>query len=231
MQLLIQDIVYVTFEVILCVFMFSSAKYLLRYGKPTIQLYDKNDPSIRRPFVLPTYSMESVTYGSLFIPYIPLTFYYFYSPETFDTRIFIRFLFGWSVTGLVCYIVKGYVGRLRPNFMAINSNEIETGRELLAGILKHNPSYKELFVIESRKSFYSGHASICSYAGTFLVIFLHSLYPKAGLVMSLVKIFVGLYGLYPGVTQGICFFHHWTDVITGHLTGAFFAYFAFYYVQ
>ena len=222
---------YTVFELVICYGLYSGAKNLIYHGKPTKIWYDKNDPSIRKPFVVPTVSMQMVTYGTLLIPLIPVAIAYIFDSHLVDTRIVIRFLFGWGLNAFVCYIIKGLVGRLRPNFMTMNSDEIEIGRKVYKSILARDSTYENLFILESRKSFYSGHASAGSYAGTFTVLFLHSLVPRANLVLSLIKIFSFILGLYPGITQGICFFHHWTDVIAGHLAGMFFASFAFYFVQ
>ena len=223
---------YTIFELAICLALFYCAKYLNNHGRPVIQWYDKNDSSIRKPFVIPTFSMEMMMYGSLLSPLIPLSVVYLYNPQLVDSRLFVRSLYGWSLNGLVCYLVKSLVGRLRPNFIVTTTDEIKTGLDIYKAILARNPLYKKLFQLESRKSFYSGHASSGSYSGTFIVLFLHSLTGgKADLILSTVKVLVFIAGLYPGITQGVCFFHHWTDVITGHLAGIILASYAFYCVQ
>lgn len=222
---------YTIYELAVCGVLFLFAKYLTKHGKPAIQWHDGNDPSIRKPFVLPTFSMEMIVSSSLLGPLVTMVAVYLFDSQLVDPRLFTRFIYGWCLNSFVCYFFKSIVGRLRPNFMAINTEEIATGRELYMAILARNPDYKKFFILESRKSFYSGHAAASTFAGTFTVLFLHSLAPRADLLLSTVKVLIFIFSLYPGITQGICFFHHWTDVIAGHLFGAIFASFAFYCVQ
>ena len=224
-------VLYTAFELAICYGLYYWAMILIRHGQPVKIWYDKNDPSIRKPFVAPVFSMSLLMWGSLFAPMLLVLLVYLLDSERVDPRIVIRLYFGWSLNGAICFVIKGFVGRLRPNFMVMNSEEIETGREAYKAIIKKKPSYETSSILESRKSFYSAHATAGSYSGTFAVLFLHSLSPKSNLIVSLVKIFVFILGLYPGITQGTAFFHHWTDILAGHLVGIFFAFFAFYFVQ
>lgn len=115
--------------------------------------------------------------------------------------------------------------------MALVTDEIKIGREELKKLVDHSEMFRSLLHLESRKSFYSAHSAFFAYSATFVVLFIHSLVPRADLLLSTVKVLIFVCGLYPGMTQTHCFFHYWTDVLTGYTAGIAFALYAFHWVQ
>lgn len=102
-----------------------------------------------------------------------------------------------------------------------------------------NPDSNWVYLINTRLSFYSGHSSLGSFAGTYLVCFLHetvfsrfhkfSLLKKA--LVILFDLFIFTLYLYPGFTQWQIYWHFGTDILTGFTFGIIYALLIFHTVN
>jgi membrane-associated phospholipid phosphatase len=80
---------------------------------------------------------------------------------------------------------------------------------------------------ESRKSFLSGHACNGLISGIAVARFLIPALSLHGILALVVQGMVLAIAAIPGITQGICKWHHWTDVGCGYLLAI--AYYAAYH--
>ncbi|CAF0883604.1 unnamed protein product [Brachionus calyciflorus] len=154
------------------------------------------------------------------------------------------YLFGLLCTLIITLIGKKTIGRLRPNFLDVckpNGNPYKllcdtqnTGNTYLIPGEHFKCLNLDLSgIIESRKSFPSGHSSSIFYSMIFLIFYVHKFWNKRNL------------GFIPQFFQFVCFAtawfvalsrvtdnkHHPTDVLAGTVLGIIIACFTFYYLN
>lgn len=208
------------------------------------QGFRPSDPSIAKPLVLPlTISFRQIIYSSsLGVAFI------LYAIESFRTndwtrgRIVKTHLYGWLIATNICVYVKAVVGRLRPNFLAMNNIQLtqENYPEYDKFSLDHpipDPKGKiaKVLEMESRKSFFSGHACLGSYAATSVILYLQENFanPQSTdnlLILPTLQTMIAMIGLFPGITQGRTYWHHWDDVICGYFVGTSVGLFIFFLI-
>jgi len=154
-----------------------------------------------------------------------------------------KFCFGFMLNLTITEFTKRFFGRLRPHtypFCHLNRYCPEGPVNVyVPSFTCENPDASSIYITNTRLSFYSGHSSLGSYAGTYLVCFLnesffsnfsqYSLRGKAFIIALDLSIF-GFY-LYPGYTQWLIHWHHLTDVICGFSAGIFLALIVFNFVN
>ena len=127
-----------------------------------------------------------------------------------DPLLLKKYLFGLILSFNFVLILKLMVGRPRPNAIAIESQYKK---------LKEEVSMKVDHLLESRQSFPSGHAFLSGFASTFFIVILFQTLEK-GIPSSTAQMLLFLLGTFPGICQANTYWHHWTDVIVGHLIGS-----------
>jgi hypothetical protein len=71
-----------------------------------------------------------------------------------------------------------------------------------------------------KQSFFSAHALLGSFCSFFLVFLLQDVcHPKRSLAPSALQFFLILLGLFPAMSQGVSYWHHWDDVLVGYGVG------------
>lgn len=208
------------------------------------QGFRPSDPSIAKPLILPlTISFRQIIYSSsLGVAFI------LYAIESFRTndwtrgRIVKTHLYGWLIATNICVYVKAVVGRLRPNFLAMNNIQLtqENYPDYDKFSLDHpipDPKGKiaKVLEMESRKSFFSGHACLGSYAATSVILYLQENFanPQSTdnlLILPTLQTMIAMIGLFPGITQGRTYWHHWDDVICGYFVGTSVGLFIFFLI-
>lgn len=207
------------------------------------QGFRPSDHSISKPLLLPlTVTFRQIIYSSsLGVAFL------LYSLESLRTndwsrgKVFKNHLYGWLIATNICVFTKAVVGRLRPNFLAMNNMQLnrENYPDFEKFSLEHpipepKGTIAKVLEMESRKSFFSGHACLGSYAATSVILYLQqNLAPFrhsncADLVIPTLQTVIAMIGLFPGITQGRSYWHHWGDVICGYLVGTSVGFFIFF---
>ena len=146
---------------------------------------------------------------------------------------------GLMATAVLTDFVKIVIGRLRPNFLAVCQPERDIYTDLC-----HNRTYlvPELdfkcmshdtpSVIESRKSFPSGHASLSFYAMCFLVLFINFTWKcrRMGLLPRFVQFFLAMVAVYASITRFVDNKHHTSDILAGCVLGILMSLVTFFYL-
>lgn len=190
------------------------------FSQPFVRGFHCDDDSIRRPLEPLTVNLATIIIMSTVIPILVmwLTEVRFERDPGFRLK---RFAFS-SLTNLTTTLFfKFAVGRLRPHFLAVCRPNVDCSKHSGQFIDSHmykclNLNQRE--VSQARQSFFSGHASISMNAAIYLIIYLHVHYERS-LIKSLAQFAILLVGLYPGITQYNNYWHHWDDVVVGHLVG------------
>lgn len=137
---------------------------------------------------------------------------------TSDSLIVKKFVFGLVLFFDAVLILKLMVCRPRPNAIAIEANFKQHKQEI---------SMKMDMILESRQSFPSAHAYLAAFASTFFII-VSLLVMEQGVVASTVQLTLFLLGTYPGICQANTHWHHWSDVIAGHVIGSIAAVYSYF---
>uniref|UniRef100_A0A8R1EA77 AcidPPc domain-containing protein n=1 Tax=Caenorhabditis japonica TaxID=281687 RepID=A0A8R1EA77_CAEJA len=137
---------------------------------------------------------------------------------------------GYIFNELMVKFVKGFVGRLRPNFY-------DTCRPLpISACDTNDPNVfvtdftctgDPLHVEESRKSFYSGHSTVAMYSAFWTVLYLQARLKPAipnNVLVGILQFIVMTGGLFICCSRISDNKHHWSDVLVGILVGMGFAF-------
>ena len=97
----------------------------------------------------------------------------------------------------------------------------------IGSFICENQNASSIYITNTRLSFYSGHSSLGSFAGTYILCFIHeSFYSNFGQFSLLRKILaiildfvIFILYLYPGYTQWMIYWHFLTDVLSGFSAG------------
>ena len=205
------------------------------------QGFRPSDPSISKPLILPlTISFAQIIYSSSLG--VALLLYVCESLRTNDWtrgRIIKTHLYGWLIATNICVYTKAVVGRLRPNFLKMNNIQLTADNypDFNKFSMDHpipDPTGKiaKVLEMESRKSFFSGHACLGSYAATSVILYLqrHFAPHSDNLIIPTLQTVIAMIGLFPGITQGRSYWHHWDDVICGYLVGTSVGLFIFFLI-
>ncbi|KAH9394608.1 Catalytic activity protein, partial [Tyrophagus putrescentiae] len=197
--------------------------------------------SIQHPYIRPLkVPTKWLFFATLFLPLLiinVITRYVIRDGSPFQAKQqLIKFGFGFLINLTVCEIFKKAFGRLRPHtytFCQLSqlcpSGSVD---QWVESFECKNPDSNWVYLINTRLSFYSGHSSLGSFAGTYLVCFLHetfSLLKKA--LVILFDLFIFTLYLYPGFTQWQIYWHFGTDILTGFTFGIIYALLIFHTVN
>lgn len=142
------------------------------------------------------------------------------------------YLFGLVSTGIVTYIGKKTVGRLRPNFLDVCDPQIDIFKTLCdtddsgkTFLLPNkdfmcNPDNAHK-VKESRLSFPSGHSSFSFYFAIFLILYINRKWNSGitGLLPQLFQLILFSFAFFTALSRIIDNKHHPTDVLAGSIIG------------
>jgi len=204
------------------------------YCAPSIKVgFRFDDPSIQKPLLPLSVDYRVVIYGtSLAIMAILYILENLFAEEQVY-RMYWKYVFGWMCIANINMFVKSFAGRLRPNFFAMNrwdrSSPHPTGFSEDHPLPEPKTSLDKMYVMESRKSFFSGHSAMGMYAACFIAIYCHQMLPR-NLIVLIFQLFSLLIGMYPGLTQCMNYWHHWDDVAVGYLLGAVSAFVSYFYI-
>lgn len=223
-------------------FLINYKQFLI--GDPYFQGYFKNDVTLNKPFVYPlTITFYKILFLTSFLPAVLITISEFWLTDNPQPHCALKLLFGWQLATIFVTFVKHTVGRPRPHFYAANRIKFDADdnqfyqddRKTISRSPELNLSKSQLVQNsvkrESRFSFFSGHAMCGMFAAIYLIVYIHEKVTIKNLTISLIQFGLLLIGMFPGITQGRTYWHHWSDVITGHVVGAIAAYVTFYYVH
>lgn len=79
-------------------------------------------------------------------------------------------------------------------------------------------------------SFYSGHSSVGAYSAVYVILYIYYRLRSESKSWLFLQTCVLIIGLIPGFTQGINYWHHWSDIATGYSVGALTAYLIINYI-
>jgi len=188
-------------------------------------------------------------------------------------RIFGCLLLGGLFGQFIVETTKVEVGRLRPHFIAVCEPELrketchdENGHPRFVTIPTDISSLRTFCqghvgrdghradegkaIRDARKSFYSGHAQMCFYTATFLIVYLHvrlapanlgkglgTIHPSAcpntfvrvafkslQIIRPFVQFGILLLAIYISLTRITDYYHHPSDVLTGAVIGTLMAF-------
>lgn len=141
------------------------------------------------------------------------------------------FLFGLLFTNLITNVGKLTIGRLRPNFLSVcqpnvsnlyTSDLCRTKTYLIPNIdfrcLQPNPKD----VLDSRKSFPSGHSSLSFFSMVYLALFLGSVWQcrtLGKLLSRTIQLGLVTFAFFVALSRVTDNKHHPTDVLAGSLIG------------
>lgn len=112
-------------------------------------------------------------------------------------------------------------------YTLINGIKLSTSRPRPYAKDAEEKGFKWNAFFESRKSFLSGHACNGLISGIAVAVFIAPALNLTGMTAFVVQGIVLAIAAIPGITQGICKWHHWTDVASGF--GLAIAYYAAYH--
>jgi len=204
------------------------------FKRPFQQGFRYNDQSLNKPFVWPLtisfWTLLLVTaLGPMFVLFVCESLWPEVNRQESAT---LKYKFGWTCCCILVNFVKNQVGRLRPHFLAANSLKFDaTDSTHHSDYIPVDTSVRgKILAKETRHAFFSGHAMLGMYSAAYLIIYLQEKMVTRNLYIHSVQFGLFMAGLYPGITQGRNYWHHWSDVITGQLVGLVAAYLVNYHV-
>lgn len=194
--------------------------WLYFFSEPYRQGFWAGDRSIRYPYLPIIIPATPMLITAFIIPsiIILLTERKLQQPDRFV--VWKRFAFSFVADTVIMLFFKFAVGRLRPHFLAVCQPDIDLQVDHF-----YEPDQcvckpgSENITWQARQSFFSGHASQVMTAAVFLVLFLQDRFERS-LVKTTIQMFIILIGLYPGITQHHNYWHHASDVLSGHIVGS-----------
>lgn len=220
-------------DIAICVVMYVVADRMLKHGSSIKVGFRFNDQSIQRKYVSLSVAYRVVIYGtSVAVMALMYAVNHFYGKKQVY-NLYWKYMFGWLCIANVNMFVKSFVGRLRPNFLSMN----RVGKDFVTaeGFSEDHvlPEVKsatdKLMAMESRKSFFSGHAAMGMYAASFVCLWANDALAM-NVVVVVFQVISLMTGMYPGLTQWRNYWHHWDDVAVGYFLGAVSAFLTYFYV-
>lgn len=219
-------------DILTCIAMYWTGYYLLYYGRSIEMGFRFSDSNIQKPLVPLAISFRLITYGSLIGTALLLCLIEVVWASRDVEKLYIKFFFGWLCVANLNLITKSFVGKLRPNFLAMNQSK---GKAEFTDFSEHHQlpqpktSLEKTLQLESRKSFFSGHSIMGAYSAVFIIIFIHQAVNQS-IVRLIFQVACFLLGIFPGITQHRHYWHDSVDVSCGYLLGAVSAFLSHFYV-
>ncbi|KAJ6642192.1 Phospholipid phosphatase like 1.2 like, partial [Pseudolycoriella hygida] len=129
------------------------------------------------------------------------------------------FMFGFIMNLVLTTYCKLIIARPRPNFYEICQPTVQCEAFETRFISDFNCTTPPFLARNSLQSFFSGHSSTGTYSGFFMALHLAAHWSVDYNVKALTcSVLIGL-GLFPGFSQYLNHWHHWSDVLVGQFVG------------
>lgn len=147
---------------------------------PYVQGYRRNDPTIAKPLMPQLFSIGDCYRYTFFLPIAVISLLEVCISRSLPVvcATAIKCAFGWISLITVSFIIKVMVGRLRPNFLALNHINFDGSdcKEIITTIDEHlNQGISRQVARSSRESFYSLHAAEGTFAASLMMLQFHRL--------------------------------------------------------
>lgn len=129
------------------------------------------------------------------------------------------YIFGFLLQLVLTTYCKVVIARPRPNFYEICQPTVTCEGFENRFISDFNCTTRLHLARNSVQSFFSGHSSTGTYAGLYSAIHVAAYWQGDYNLKALVCSVLILVGLFPGFTQYLNHWHHWSDVLVGQLVG------------
>lgn len=137
------------------------------------------------------------------------------------------YMFGFILKLVLTTYCKVIIARPRPNFYEICQPTVQCQSFETHFISDFNCTTESHLAKNSIQSFFSGHSSTGTYAGLFTALHVAAHWQVDYNIKALTcSLLIGI-GLFPGFTQYLNHWHHWSDVLVGQLVGMLMAVAAF----
>lgn len=137
------------------------------------------------------------------------------------------YIFGFILQLVLTTYCKLIIARPRPNFYEICQPTVTCESFETRFISDFNCTTPPYLALNSLQSFFSGHSATGTYAALFSALHVAAHWPVDYSVKALTcSTIIGL-GLFPGFTQYLNHWHHWSDVLVGQSVGLLMAAAAF----
>ncbi|XP_030371856.1 putative phosphatidate phosphatase [Scaptodrosophila lebanonensis] len=151
------------------------------------------------------------------------------------------YLFGFAMVTFATLLSKNCIGRLRPHFYAAcqpmladgtSCADVQNQGRYIDSYTCTNANVTDFIFQQLNQSFPSGHASMMMYAMLYLAIYLQAALSTriSKLLKHLLQFLFVMLAWYASLTRITDFWHHWSDVLSGVVLGAIFAFLTTIYV-
>ncbi|KAG4076266.1 hypothetical protein HA402_014815 [Bradysia odoriphaga] len=137
------------------------------------------------------------------------------------------YVFGFLLKLVLTTYVKVIIARPRPNFYEICQPTVMCESFENRFISDFNCTTRAHLARNSVQSFFSGHSATGTYAGLFSALHVAAHWPVDYNLKALACSVLIMAGLFPGFTQYLNHWHHWSDVLVGQSVGLLMAVAAF----
>ncbi|CAH0551779.1 unnamed protein product [Brassicogethes aeneus] len=205
--------------------------YLIEYGYiPGNKLgFTCRDPILSHKYTGDTITMTTLLIGTVLVPLLVIVLVELLkhgSVKLRDFWIFYKeFLIGECFVLMVTELGKILVGEHRPHFFDVCrpiENELCQNGTYVESYTCSNERYTRYFLVDSSRSFPSGHSSVGWFAALFSAYIIQSRLPteKTGRLLKPLLVAVCVtWGLICSLSRIVDHRHHWWDVLTGSLLG------------
>ncbi|KAF5280321.1 hypothetical protein FQR65_LT03130 [Abscondita terminalis] len=215
------------------ILVFSSLVFLEYGPTPETKLgFYCKDPSISLPYNGDSISLFLVLGGSIFGPLLLITAIELYISKCFNKRLsteiwfwFRDFMIGLIFNLVLIQVSKVLFGEHRPHFLdtcSPDTGETCQPGEFVPEYKCTNPLYSNYVIVDSSRSFPSGHASVSVYTSLFCAFYVQARLTSLHL-RSVIKPFIIVCLLFwtviCSVTRITDYRHHWWDVVGGLVLG------------
>lgn len=129
------------------------------------------------------------------------------------------YIFGFLLKLVLTTYCKVIIARPRPNFYEICQPTVTCESFENRFISDFNCTTRANLARNSLQSFFSGHSATGTYAGLFSALQVAAYWPVDYNLKALAcSVLIGV-GLFPGFTQYLNHWHHWSDVLVGQSVG------------
>lgn len=194
-----------------------------RMFRAPVRGYWCDDRTIRYPHLPMVVDYRILLFVSIFLPVIIFKII----PGTANSRLAqlgpkspsLDYLFGFLVNLLLTCYCKIVLARARPNFYDICKPSVGCDVTEQRFVSQFECTTPYFLAHNSLESFFSGHASTGTYGSLAIVLHLIANWRSSYIFKATISCFILAVGLFPGFTQVLNHWHHWSDVLVGQIVG------------